>query len=84
MSQKIDKTQTQLFTGPGTVLTHGATAAQPATGYSLHDCANPGQVGAHNCIWPIGGAAGPLTFNKGLVAFTRDPTFSGTITVNTL
>jgi hypothetical protein len=79
---KIVNVRTQHTTGAGTVLSHAPTAAIPGN-YSLHDCASPDQVGAHNCIWPIGGASGTLVFNKGLVVHTKDATATGSVSVTT-
>jgi hypothetical protein len=59
-------TRAAAFTGSGTITNIVPTAG--LTGFSLHDCAEPGQAAAHNEIWPRGNsAAGPITFTYGVV-----------------
>ena len=60
------------FTGSGTITNIVPTGG--LTGFSLHDCADPGQVGAHNEIWPRGNsAAGPIPFTYGVTVHHRNP-----------
>lgn len=73
--------RTAVKVGAGTLVTH-APVTTPAYGtYSLHDCADPGQAGLHNCIWPINLASPDgKAFSKGLVVHTREPGGSVSVT----
>jgi hypothetical protein len=65
-------TRATAFTGSGTITNIVPTAG--LSGFSLHDCADPGQVGAHNEIWPRGNsAAGPIAFTRGVAVHHRNP-----------
>lgn len=81
-NSKTVTTKSQHTIGPGVVLSHAAIAPIPG-GYALYDCTDPGQTGAHNCIWPYGAAGGPVTFTRGLVVVARDPSQSGSVSVTT-
>ena len=66
--------------GAGTLVSHAAVTT-PALGYSLHDCADAGSAGLHNCIWPVNlASADGKAFKFGLVVFTRVPGGSVSVT----
>jgi hypothetical protein len=65
-------TRATAFTGPGTITNIAPTAG--LTGFSLHDCADPGQAAAHNEIWPRGNSnAGSIPFTYGVTVHHRNP-----------
>ena len=73
-------------TTPGTFIAISVTTKPPYGKFSVHDCTDPGQVSAMNCIYPQnfgaddGGLAG-IKVKRGIVVHTLEPAPSASFTV---
>ncbi len=68
-------------TTAGTLNSVTVNTPPPYGKFSIHDCADPGQASAMNCIWPQSfGSADGRTVKYGIVVHTLEP--GGNFTVN--
>jgi hypothetical protein len=68
-------------TTSGTFVSISVTAAPPYGKFSVHDCVDPGQVSALNCIFPQNFCSPDgKTVKNGIVVHTLEP--GGTFVVN--
>ena len=69
------------MTGATKVLGVSVGTASTNGYYSIHDCADPGQASALNCVYPINYAsADGVTMKNGICIMTSDGTGSYTVT----
>jgi hypothetical protein len=61
-------------TTPGKLVSIVVTTRPPYGKFSVHDCADPGQASAMNCVYPQNFASPDgITLKVGLVVHTQEP-----------